>query len=82
MLTRISALFSADGVSLRDDFHHIRFQRWSDARNDSVQVAERFIPRGDPIPWEVELDGLMFRQGQCSGTAMSVVWFDLIEDFS
>lgn len=72
----ISAEGFVKGMKLFNLYHEIRFQEWSDAANNSVDVGRRFILRGEDIPWTIEFNGATYQQGQCSGSGMSLVWFD------
>lgn len=77
LVNRIEAICSLrDGEKLADKYHFIHLHGWCEVRNRDVNVFDLFFPRGEAMPDIIEFDGHKYALGQCSGPAMSVVWFD------
>lgn len=50
--------------------------KWDEKRRATITIHTMYEPCEKDVPWTIEFNGKTYQQGQCSGPAMSVVWYD------
>ena len=66
------------GLSVGALFHKLYFAEWCVERNDSRDIAIRYVERGVELPWQITFEEREFKMGQCSGPSYGWVTYDAV----